>query len=245
MGLNKERLVNDKAPCCEHGMIATSAVCNSFKPDIPELLSKEGYIEPLLALSKLVSFVDSKDLDLLAAVIQNEKRTRRYGMKFGQRVYVRYRGLAGANYMSNFMSAFVLDARKNYVRVRSRDGSITMSFDCQTGLKGPAVYSREYFEPLLETMQKKGNIVDPDIRAFAQKRIKSIELYELGLAEQSLTGEIPTIDTVFKENKIRDKKFNDLTDIARDIDRGLNPGRTGTTSYRTKRKSKDESLTIG
>lgn len=239
--------MNDKENCLKQGMLATSAICNSFKPDINALFENIENLEPTLAFARVLSQVADSHLDLMAAVVQNEKRTRKAGLKFGQRVYVRYRGLASANYLSNFMSAFILDARKDYVRVMSRDGSITMSFDCQTGVKGPAVYSKHEFEPLRQQMKAKGNIVDPDMDSFAHKRVRSIELYELGLVDQSLQGEIPTIDTVFKENKVKVSKVNDLVALAKDIEKGFSAGKTA-TKYKVKRsssKQKDEVIVIG
>ncbi len=222
-GLSKERLVNEKVPCLDLGVIATSAVCNKFKPDIDELISDVDSLEPLLALSKLLAKVKTKNLDTLSALIQAEKTTRKQNMRFGQRVYIRYRGQANANYASNFMIGFIMDAGKNYVRVRSRDGAITMTFAHKTDLEGPAVYSKEAFEPIREKMYRNEKLIDPDVRVFAAKRIQCMEDYKLGISQQSQRGEIPTIDTVFKESgyKKDKKKVNDLTDIVRDIERGF------------------------
>lgn len=255
-GLEKERLVNDKESCSKLGIIATSAVCNNFKPDISSLFDDIDSLEPLLALSKVLQYIKTNDLDMVAALIQGEKRTRKQKLRFGQRVYVRYIGQSNSNYVSNFMSAFVLDARSNYVRVRSRDGSFTMTFEGQNGLNGPTVYSKQAFDELQEKMRKNNKYLDPYVKILETKRARSIEEYHLGLtkdiAKRAKDGEIPTMDTVFKENGLKNNKaYNDLVDIVRDIERGFNASKTGSSSYRnksTRKKSKsdaDEVIVIG
>lgn len=243
--------MNDKATCLELGMIATSATCHAFKPDVESLIDPDT-IDPIVDLAKLIARVKTSHLDVLTALIDGERKTRKQGVRFGQPVYVRYRGQANSNYMSNFMRAIVVDARPNYVRVQSRDGSIQMSFDCQTGLSGPAVYDRASFEEIKERMIKKDRMVDPDIRAFASKRIRAIEEYELGLSAESSRGEVATIDSVFSQadlsEEAMDKAYNDLTVIASDIDSGYDTKRVRAYTYanrnRKRKKAKDETVNV-
>ena len=251
-GLERDNLVNGSR-CSEQGMLPTSKPCGSFRPDSFSVADEVQQNGALLALAHLISKIPSAKLDLVAAMIQNDKKTRKQKMCFGQRVYVRYRGLANANYMSNFMQAFILDAGKDYIRIMSRDGSCTLTYENDgNGLSGPAIYSKAAFDKLRAVMVEKGNEVDPDEERNQVKRLRAIEAYRMEMASDSADGQITTIDTVFEENDLPRGKsgVNDLVSIVREIEGGFDLKRTRTgDSYRRKpskkrRNARDESVNI-
>src|SRR5690606_38683816 len=77
---------------------------------------------------------------------------------------------------------------------------------------------------------KQGKYADPEVQRQVSKILRCVEEYELGLADVNDRGEIPTIDKVFKTNKIKKGKSGDMSDlvsIVNAIEQGfeLKPGR--------------------
>lgn len=250
-GLERDNLVNN-APCKEQGVLATSRTCNSFRPDSFDIAEEIQDNGALLALARIMSKLPTSKLDLLAAIIQNDKRTRRAKTCFGQRVYVRYRGLAGANYMSNFMQAFILDADKNHIRVMSRDGKCTATYQNDgKGMTGPVIYTKSAFDELRATMIENEMLVDPDEARNTIKRLRAIEEYNMSMTSDSEDGQITTIDTVFEENDLPRGRssINDLSTIVRDIEGGFDLRKTKSAdTYRKRtprrRKTKDSTYNV-
>lgn len=232
--MNRDNLVNGST-CDQQGILATSRTCSSYKPDSFDLSEEVQNNGALLALAHLMSKLPPKKLDLVAALVQNDKKTRRQKMCFGQRVYVRYRGVSSANYMSNFMQAFILDADKDFIRIMSRDGSCTLTYQNDgKGLTGPALYSKAEFDKLRVKMIKEDMFTDPDEERNAIKRLRAVEDYQMSMTSESENGEITTIDTVFDENELpRGKEtLNDLSAIVREIENGFDVRKTRGRGYK-------------
>ena len=245
-GLSRDKLVNN-ATCDQQGILATSRTCNSYKPDSFDLAEDVRESGGLLALAHLMSKLPPKKLDLLAALIQNDKKTRRQKMVFGQRVYVRYRGLANANYMSNFMQAFILDADKDFIRVMSRDGSCTLTYQNDgNNLTGPALYSKSEFDKIRSQMVDDEMYIDPEEERNTIKRLRAIEEYQMSMTSESENGDITTIDTVFEENDLPRGKstLNDLSAIVRDIESGFDIRKTRGTGYRNRKSTRKPSRKV-
>lgn len=208
--------------CENRDIIATSKPCKQFVPDTNSLVSLVEDEETFIALSSIVGNVSDNQLRKLGAMIMREKQTRAAGFNMGQKVYVRYRGLSRSNYLSNFMSAYIMYADRNVTKVASRDGKISMTF---AGRARDAILSMEEFEPIRDKMIKKGKYTDPDVQKNVSKHLRCLEEYELGLTDQIDKGEIPTIDKVFKTNKTKQKKgTNDLVSIVNAIESGYQIG---------------------
>lgn len=239
-GLERDKLVND-SPCNTQGVLATSRTCPSFKPDSFDIADEIKDNGAILALAHIMSKLPNSKLDLLAAIIQNDKKTRRQKLCFGQRVYVRYRGLTSANYMSNFMQAFILDADRNFIRLMSRDGSCTLTYENDgKQLSGPVLYSKKEFDKLRSRMVADDLFVDPDETRNTIKRMRAIEDYQMAMTSDSEDGTITTIDTVFEENDLPRGKnnINDLTAIVREIEGGFDLRKTRSADkYKVRRKS--------
>lgn len=230
VGLKREPIL-DKRPCSEMGILASQRSCSRYQPDVfavQKMIEGEG---SLLTLASMLRYVPTSKLEILGSIIAQDKRNRKNGMHLGQRVFVRYRGAANANYKSNFMVAYVLYANKRVIRLVSKRGDCVLTLELDDfELNGPSVYSAKNFRPILATMNKREKLVDPKVVAGEAKRLRTAELYELGITVDSLNGAITTIDSVVSKSdpkSKKDKEINDLTAIVRDIDRGF----TATGSY--------------
>lgn len=230
LGFNCE-VIRDKSVCESRGIIATEKPCQQFVPDTDALRPLVEDEETFIGLSRLVASVDDTQLRKLGALMMREKQTRAAGYHMGQKVYVRYRGLARSNYLSNFMSAYILYADRTVVKIASRDGKIGMTF---AGRARDAILSPEEFEPLRERMVKRGKYADPEVQRHVSRHLRCLEEYELGLTDEKGRGEIPTIDKVFKTNKVKQKKgTNDLISIVNAIESGYE---IAGSSKKTKKK---------
>ena len=218
VGFSKE-ILKDKKLCNGCGILPSSIPCKSFKPNTNELipLIEEG--DTFYALASFMRRIPTEKLRLIGATFMREHKTRSSGFYMGQKVYVRYRGQARSNYMSNFMSAFVLYADPEMIRIGSRTGKQHMTF---TGSAQDAIFSNTDFKKMRENMIKSGRYVDPDVQHLISKRLRCEEEYELGIIESANPGDIPTIDRVFKENKVKKGKAgpNDLVAIVNAIESG-------------------------
>ena len=194
-----------------------------------------------MALARIVDKLPDASLRTLGVMLMREEKTRKMGYKFGQVVYVRYRGLASSNYISNFMKAHIMFVDKKTYKLMSNDGKCVLTFnaDCK-----PHIMTRQEFKCLRNSMLEKGKLVDPDVDRTLSRRLRAEEEYELGITNDSKNGSITTIDAVFKENKLpRKSSLNDLCAIVSHIEKGFD-ARDSAESYRsrkakTKRKQKN------
>lgn len=236
VGFNCE-IVRDKKLCTERGVIETQKPCLQFVPNTNDLSSLVEDEDTFIALSRIVSAVDDNQLRKLGALIMREKQTRNAGYNMGQKVYVRYRGQARADYLSNFLTAYIMYADHDVIRVCSKNGKITMTF---AGRARDAVYNDEAFEPIRQKMLKKQRYADPNVQKHIAKHLRTLEEYELGLSDKIDIGEIPTIDKVFKSNKVKKTKsaHNDLISIVNAIESGYDVASTTKKKKKTKVKKK-------
>lgn len=238
-GLNKDKLKDKKNACSELGYIRTNKACSSFVPNVFEL---DFESEALASLGRLLEVIPTSKLKLMAAIIDSESTTRRNGYKLGQRVYVRYRGVSTANYMSNFMSARILYANKNIVKLIGDVSKSSLTYLTATGPNGPCIYTKKAFAALREEMlrQVDGDIyksVDPDVDKIAIKRLRAQSLEALEMTSKSKKGMIASYDDVAKQNNLKeDEDAKDLISIVRDIERGFVINDTAKPKRRKRRK---------
>lgn len=161
---------------------------------------------------EMISELPDDSLRVLASILYNEKRTRKAGFFFGQKVYVRYRGANTSNYLSNFMIAHVMYVSNEHYRLMSMDGRCVLTYGVQCR---PNIFIPEQFAVLREKMLKKNKLVDPDVERLLSKRFQAEEEHELNLTKESAIGTVTTIDKVFKENGVRrsKKKTTTLIDL--------------------------------
>lgn len=244
VGLKCEKLIADnKQVCSKLGKTATSKVCPHFITDTKALrpvLRRDAFD----AVVALFQELPKDSLRAVASMLFNEKKTRAAGFYFGQKVYVRYRGAANADYLSNFMIARVMSVNSEFIRLTSQDGKCNLTFLRKTC--AAIIMSVEEFDALRKKMIARGRLVDPDVERLITKKYRAEEEYELNMTSESAGGQVTTIDTVFKENKAprrKGKKMVDLVDLVNGMMAGHEVKKTAkdygrAKSTKTKRSSK-------
>lgn len=215
-------------PCQQLGHLETSRGCEKFRPNgkkLKEALQESDNVMDLLA--EVVSKVPTSLLHVLSSMLYNEKVTRKFGYRFLQKVYVRSKGVTGADYVNNFSAMYVLEATKNGLRLLSPQGtSHLLKTEFKKGeLAGPDIYSLKEWKAFKKTLIDKKKIDDP-----ASKRRKVSQEYLLEDVKQEKT-----------EKTKRKKRYevNDLVSISKDIERGY-----ATNSRYTKEKHDDSVFTV-
>lgn len=209
-GLDREALITgEKAKCSDQGMIETAKACPKFKPDLFRLrdLADEGDFDATMQfVSQIINKIPNDQYGLVASIFLQAKSTAESGFQFYQPVYVRYRGTASSNYMSNFMTAYVLDATATDVRLVSADPrqkQFTLTF-VNHGLEGPTIYSAKAFKPLREMMIEKGKLVDPKESRNTPAVFKPTENFDLSvMSDTSLDGFNGSMHEVMRANGIK------------------------------------------
>lgn len=232
--------------CKYSDILETSKPCNSFTPSIQPLQvdgdeTDTSEIKSILDLCSVVMNISDSKLRAVGNLIIQETHTRKAGFNMGEKVYVRYRGRANVNYISNFMSAHIMHAKSGTIRIMSADGKICMTLEKAAS---KTVYSMEEFEPMREQMMKKGKFADPEVNRALQKSLRCREEYELGLYDTKQADMVTTIDSVFKTNKIRKSSRTgdaDLVSIVKAIE-NLHDANTVDVDRKRKRNRKSNRL---
>jgi len=209
--------------CEQLGHLETSLGCEAFKPNVVKLKDAlQDTDNTMDLLAQVISKVPTSSLHVLSSILYNEKTTRKFGYKFMQKVYVRYRGQEGANYVSNFMPAYIIEANKTGLRLLSPKGtSSILKLEFKKGeLSGPNIYSVSEWKEFKKQLVKNKKLEDP---ALKRKKISHDYLIE----DTTEKTEVPA----------KKKKYgiNDLVSITLDIERGY----VTTGSYKKSKKEKD------
>lgn len=214
----------DPQTCGQQGRAASAHICKHYRAsafDLAETLQEEESGDAMISIMKMFGHLEEKDLRIMATMLLKEAKTRRFGMKIGAPVFIRFKGRGIRDYANNFFAARILDVTEEYVRVISEDGVTQLTYE-NTGFSGPSIYSRSAFQPLRKKMRSQGLINDPE------KTIKSAWCpeedvqFKLG---NSLDGvKIARLDNVTKSSKRRVKRTNTLCDIVASIELGNNMG---------------------
>jgi len=239
-GLSRRALLRetDSSPAklCKDSKLGhkeSSLSCKSFSPDL-FALNKDARIA-LRQLSNLIKKFDPKGLRVVAAMLANEHRTRQNELRFGQIMYVRYRGYAGSDYVSNFLKAFVLDARDGYVRLMSSDGEMTLTFEIPASgaFNGPVLYDAQSFRPLLRKMREQKKYNDPK----GEQTSKRLQAEEAPTFKKRKEGDfddmVISLDGALRSKPKRKKgkgtevDFVDLRDMVDQFESGKLMGRVG------------------
>lgn len=193
--------------CSKMEVLSYAAACNKFVPlEFGTSRMKVGAIRGISDMVEKLSPAEKRALGLLLYLDGNN----RTGLQFMQKVVVRYHGSAGANYVSNFMYAYVMYASNDIVRVMSQNGKCVLTYTAATK---DAVMDLATFEPLYQEMLAKNRLIDPDKTAFIARRFRAEEEYDLGLVDKKGHEDLTTIDTVFKENNVRAGRATTLSKL--------------------------------
>jgi len=208
-------------------MMATSRACPKFKaePSIIREALEEDAEDGFREIASCVKGMNPRQLKAMAGALLNEVVTRKNGFYMWQPVYIRFRGTANANYMSNFMTGRVVNADKNTVRIISDDGKTVLRYE-NTGHEGPSIYSVEAFAPIKEVMIEKGKRIDPSERE-TPKRLRPEDMKDVDfkLNSDGLNGLVSNVGKVVRSNKVARRarpndNIMDLTKIAQSIESG-------------------------
>ena len=159
--LNNDKIFERK--CGELGKLPTSKGCGSHRSNPFLLIGDSSKLHRLQQLSTAIRDMSNNELQALAALLNAERHTRKYGWKFYQRVYIRYTGSGNANYFSNFAVGHVVYADKDTVRIVGNSGKMLVSAINEK--TGTTVYTVERFKELSAEMTKKRQFTDPSFQS--------------------------------------------------------------------------------
>lgn len=137
--------------CTTLGIEEYAKPCKRFQPSpfrMEEALSNDRRAE----VTHLLTHVKDSNISALAALINNEKRTRSHGYCYGQTVYIQH---TQRSYLSNWSSATVISADKEYVYVRGSE-------DYVASLKRSSVRTVRAFSKLRARYLREGKLRDPE-----------------------------------------------------------------------------------
>ena len=234
-GLNRDALIRGiEAPCSDQGKIEASKACPKYRPSSTKIQEMSGVDFHTLAgaLHELIGTSnDPAVFRALAGYMLSIEETIKSGFRFLQPIYVRYRGTATSNYFSNFMSAYVLFASKDEVRLISADPrtkkQFVMSYPINRDdrgrpvLSGASLYSPKEFDQLKTRMSERGNLVDPELSRKTSSSVKPVDGADVGkMPKGSLDGLVVDMSQVAKKNQIKpkpkSKRKKDLVDLVSD-----------------------------
>lgn len=228
-------ILKDKKLCQTVGITESSKICKSFKPNTYDLIPLVEEGKTFEAIRTLMSNIPEDKLRIVGAMFMREHLTRNAGYAMGKKVYVRYRGHANSNYLSNFFSAYILFADKDMIRVTSQDGKCCMTY---VGQARSVIYTASEFKSMRNSMVKAGRYSDPDVTRMIVKRLRCAEEYELGIVDVNY-GDVPTIDSVMGEHVPKSKSAKkgpaDLRSIVDAIESGYDV--RAVTKSKEKKKS--------
>jgi hypothetical protein len=217
--LNRDKIYEKR--CTELGKLPTSKCCASHKPDVFSLIGDEEKVSKLSLVSKAIVGLGNSELQALAALLANERNTRKYGWRFYQKVYIRYTGDSTSNYLSNFAVGYVVSADKDTVRVVGESGVLMVSAINEKD--SATVYTLERFQELSRSMVKAGKKIDP--KSLIQKPFV-----------QKLDAVLDSNTPISKKLVKSKTRTDDLVAIIAKMSKGLD--------IRSKKKSRDATTEI-
>jgi hypothetical protein len=106
----------NRSPCEQLGRLGSQLPCPIFKVD-PYSVDFNG--PSMMAFANILSDLPAKSLPLMAAILLQERTTRRNGFTFGQTVYVR---VYPDDYISNYATAKVVMVDDKWVYIQAKRG---------------------------------------------------------------------------------------------------------------------------
>lgn len=217
--------------CSQTGTLPETKPCARFRPDVFSLDTDARVA--LRQLSNLVKKFDPRDLRIVAATLMNEHKTRSHNVRFGQRMFVRYRSYVGRDFTSNFMACTVMDAGDGVIRLMSSDGQTALTFDLPPSgmFDGPVLYDAPSFRPMLKQMKRDKKFFDP--KNETSKRLSPEEPVTYKVRKEELGNAILDIEEALRSKPKRkrgsqaDRNLVDLRDMVDKVERGEFLGRVG------------------
>lgn len=221
-GLKRERVFETR--CVELGRIPTSRACKQHVPDAVTLMQdQEKRMESFLDMAQVLRGMSPNDHQIFAAILMNERKTRKAGFSFMEKVYVRVQGQAGRNYMHNFATGYVLDADKEHVRIISESAK-TMIVMPNERISN-SLYTVRQFAVIRAEIVAEKKWVDPEV-------IKSDARMSSAIANLDQADAAGLLDTpVAARRKIKKaKEKDDLVSFVAKMNRGITKTRKDSLS---------------
>ncbi len=165
-------------------------------------------------MGKVMRSMSANDLQIFGAIMLGERKTRKAGFAFMQKVYIRVAGGAGRNYQSNFVLGYVLDATKETVRVVSETGRTAVILPNEKNSN--SLYTVDQFRPIRVEIYANKAWVDPEIQRGREKIERSIA--GLDVADERGLFDTP-IAARRKIKKVKEK--DDLVTFVSRLSRGV------------------------
>ena len=201
--------------CSQAGILPTSAACNTFKPDLYALAHPETQNSDLELVGDALGKMSLSQLAILSALADRERVTRKYGYRFFQRVYVRYVGPASNNYLSNFMSARILDVDSKSIRlIGDSDYRAYIVLEHTKG-RTSSLFKAPDFGPLRQQMIQEKKFVDPSLKRGSK------------LTAPSAKGQLANLDNLVPESVdlrtlgLKRQKADDLVSLVGRMSKGM------------------------
>lgn len=141
-------------------------------------------------LQKMLERVSTENLPIVAALINNEIKTRKGKFSFGMPVYVR---LFGDDFFSNYAKCWVIFKSGRYVYVKGTNNKFAGVF-----LRSSVLTEKKFIEKGTKLI-KEGKLRDPKFSEYTQLKIKKFTL-----------DNIPSIDS-FVENRKSKANFGSFS----------------------------------
>lgn len=151
--------------CDKLGVLPFSKTCDKFVINPYSVRFDES--KSAEKISDLLRNISGIKIDLFAAIISQESKTRKNGFRFGQKVYFK---IYLDDYLSNYKSATVISANSSHVFIQGK-GKI------QAMLKHSSILTEEEFRKKRIFLKKKGLIEDPNYSKYTvATRVSKISL---------------------------------------------------------------------
>jgi hypothetical protein len=176
----KERATRYSDVCSKLGVLPLGRPCVAYLANVNSmsLHTDEGK-----TFAEILDKIPTSKLTAFAALINQERTTRRFGFRHGQQVYVR---IFPDEYISNYVKVWIMLVSKNRVLVQGVKTDFRGSF-----LK-TSILTQEQFEVKRKALRARRRIIDPKINQYTTWRPKIVPK---AVAEY----EPPTIDNVPKD----------------------------------------------
>lgn len=184
-------------------------------------------------LATVMSHMSPRQLDVLAGLAHTERKTRKMGWRFYERVYIRYVGPANSNYLSNFLVARILDVDDTTIRMIGEDkkGRVFISYEHDGKGNSDSVYRAKDFAELRRKMIDEGKRVDTR--------------YLNRMAPSSQQGNVATFDEAVAAHALNEEKLTrrssareDLVTLVSNMSRSMYGANYGPEELRNKKRKK-------
>ena len=139
--------------CATKGILGAAKPCKYFQIDPRSIKFDQNTTEGeyIRMLTDIVRGMSDRSLSQVAAVLNQESKTRAQGLRFGEQIYF---ALGNVNYLSNFVSGRVVKADSEYVFIRGESRTVAQ-------IKKEHVFDQEGWERHRKKLRKSSRYLDP------------------------------------------------------------------------------------